>query len=240
MFFHIGCWELRCLPGRAQNRYHPHAPNEPTGADLTATLNWPTHRGTASAFPLAAFGLSAFFYTLIAGIAFPSDTSALLLFFSFGTSMLVLVSLPFLHVVDHKTGAGYAVLPTNERTRRDSNLLHRTKSGSPKPSTLPHSEPSKPPRFLCQCITSRTCQLPLVNCQRHHLVNDEQDGDSDDTSSLISGPGDILPEDDAASTRTNRSHCLDVTGLALLYKLEFWQLWILMGLLTGVGLMTIK
>ena len=36
----------------------------------TATLNWPTHRGSATAFPLAAFGLSAFFYTLIAGIAF--------------------------------------------------------------------------------------------------------------------------------------------------------------------------
>jgi hypothetical protein len=56
----------------------------------------------------------------------------------------------------------------------------------------------------------------------------------------MSGPGDILPGDDAASIKTNRSHCLDVTGLALLYKVEFWQLWILMGLLTGVGLMTIK
>jgi hypothetical protein len=40
--------------------------------------------------------------------------------------------------------------------------------------------------------------------------------------------------------KTNRSHCLDITGLALLYKTQFWQLWILMGLLTGVGLMTIK
>jgi hypothetical protein len=71
--------------------------------------------------------------------------------------------------------------------------------------------------------------------------NDEQDGDSDETSSLLSGPGDIVdPEDDAASLKSHRSHCLDVTGLSLLYKLEFWQLWIIMGLLTGVGLMTIK
>jgi hypothetical protein len=72
------------------------------------------------------------------------------------------------------------------------------------------------------------------------IVSDERDGDSDENSSLMSGPGDILPDDDAMSTKTNRSHCLDVTGLALLYKIEFWQLWILMGLLTGVGLMTIK
>ena len=86
----------------------------------------------------------------------------------------------------------------------------------------------------------RSCPLLLVKCQRHDLVCDEQGGDSDDNCSLMSGPGDILPEDDAASTKTNRSHCLDVTGLALLYKIEFWQLWILMGLLTGVGLMTIK
>lgn len=59
----------------------------------------------------------------------------------------------------------------------------------------------------------------------------------------MSGPGDITPEDDAARKarhRSDRSHWLDVTGLRLLYKNEFWQLWIIMGLLTGVGLMTIK
>jgi hypothetical protein len=72
--------------------------------------------------------------------------------------------------------------------------------------------------------------------------NDEQDGDSDETSSLLSGPGDIVDaeDDDVASQKTHCSHCLDVTGLSLLYKIEFWQLWIIMGLLTGVGLMTIK
>jgi hypothetical protein len=71
--------------------------------------------------------------------------------------------------------------------------------------------------------------------------NDEQDGDSDENSSLLSVPGDIVdPDDDAASLKSHRSHCLDVTGLSLLYKIEFWQLWIIMGLLTGVGLMTIK
>lgn len=110
-----------------------------------ATLNWPSHRGTATAFPLAAFGLSAFFYTFVAGISFPGNTSSLLLLLSFGTSMVVLVALPFLHVVDHKTGAGYAALPTSERTRRDSNVLHRTRSNGSKysSSSVPTLEPSE-------------------------------------------------------------------------------------------------
>lgn len=114
-----------------------------------ATLNWPTHRGTATAFPLAAFGLSAFFYTFIAGVSFPGDTSSLLSLLSFGTSLVVLAALPFLHVVDHKAGTGYAVLPTSERTRRDSNVLQRTRSDSSKhssrfsSSSVPESEPSK-------------------------------------------------------------------------------------------------
>jgi hypothetical protein len=94
----------------------------------TATLNWPTHRGSATACPLAAFGLSAFFYTVIAGFAFPGDTSSLLMLLSLATSLLVLVSIPFLIVVDHQKGGDYAVLPTSERGRRDSNLLHHAKS----------------------------------------------------------------------------------------------------------------
>ncbi|KAJ4988416.1 major facilitator superfamily transporter [Stagonosporopsis vannaccii] len=184
----------------------------------TATLNWPTHRGSATAFPLAAFGLSAFFYTLIAGIAFPGNTSGLLTMLSLATSLLVLVSIPFLIIVDHKSGTSYAVLPTNERTRRNSNVLHRTNSNRSKYSAtvLPTDE-----------------------------VTDEDDPSrsSTETSSLLSGPGDIDSEDDAASRhskKSSHSHCLDITGFALLYKPEFWQLWILMGLLTGVGIMTIN
>lgn len=54
-------------------------------------------------------------------------------------------------------------------------------------------------------------------------------------------PGDILePPGDSQSHSTQRSQWIDVTGLELLSKIEFWQLWILLGLLTGVGLMTIK
>ena len=204
-----------------------------------ATLNWPTHRGTATAFPLAAFGLSAFFYTIIAGIAFPGDTAGFLLLLSLATSLLVLVSIPCLQVVDHQPGTSYTVLPTSERTRRDSNLLHRTRSNGSKHSRSSLLQPQLGklgnPEPHLRPVSPRTHNPSSVP------DNDEQDDDSEESSSLLSAPGDIVePEDDAKSQTSQRSHWLDVTGLALLYQIEFWQLWILLGLLTGVGLMTIK
>jgi hypothetical protein len=202
----------------------------------TATLNWPTHRGSATACPLAAFGLSAFFYTVIAGFAFPGDTSSLLMFLSLATSLLVAVAIPFLVVVDHQKGTRYEVLPTSERGRRDSNLLHRAKSHDTryKASAIPTPETSK----LDSVVPSHI--PPPVTCQPLLAIEDELSGSSTETSSLLSGPGDIVDDDDAESKKSTHSHCVDVTGLALLYKPDFWQLWVLMGLLTGVGLMTIK
>ncbi|ORY18588.1 major facilitator superfamily domain-containing protein [Clohesyomyces aquaticus] len=154
--------------------------------------------------------------TVISGLAFPGNTEDYLLLLSLGTSLLVLVSIPFLQVVDH--GSTYSVLPTSERSRRGSTLLHRTKSNGSK-----HSNPSVP--------------------NQEPADNDEQDGSADETSSLMSAPGDIAPENDAATTHSpahHHSHYADVTGLALLSRIEFWHLWTILGLLTGVGLMTIN
>lgn len=155
---------------------------------------------------------------------------------SLATSLLVLVSIPFLIVVDHQSGASYTVLPTNERTRRDSNLLHSAKSHRSrfKASVVPQPETSR-----CCLIFSPSNPLPVI-CQPLLADEDEQSGPSTETSSLLSGPGDIVDDDDAASKKSAHSHCIDITGVALLYKPDFWQLWVLMGLLTGVGLMTIK
>ncbi|KAF2199428.1 MFS general substrate transporter [Delitschia confertaspora ATCC 74209] len=187
-----------------------------SGALKTATLNWPLHRGTATAFPLAAFGLSALFYTLIADVAFPDDTSGYLLLLSLGTSLLVLVSIPFLHVVDHQSHTKYTAVPATEgRTRRDWNVLHRTKSNGSKYSSTSIS-PAEPANI------------------------DSRDIDTDESSSLMSAPGDLSPENEAISQEDHHSPWLDVTGLALVKHIEFWQLFILMGLLTGVGLMTIN
>ena len=67
----------------------------------TSALNWPHHRGTATAFPLAAFGLSAFFFSLIGSTAFPGNTSAFLLLLFFGTCGMTFFGFFFLRVYFH-------------------------------------------------------------------------------------------------------------------------------------------
>ncbi|MCJ1229501.1 hypothetical protein MMC12_006168 [Toensbergia leucococca] len=70
--------------------------------------------------------------------------------------------------------------------------------------------------------------------------------DIDETSSLMSkssssNPGDIpYSESHDKVNATHHSHNLDIRGLALLPTIEFWQLFSLLGLLAGIGLMTIN
>jgi hypothetical protein len=63
--------------------------------------------------------------------------------------------------------------------------------------------------------------------------------EADETSSLLSNdsaPGDVSLLEEGHL----HSHGADITGLALLPTLDFWLLFILLGILTGVGLMTIN
>ncbi|KAG1740293.1 major facilitator superfamily domain-containing protein [Suillus lakei] len=52
-----------------------------------------TSRGTTTGLVLSGFGLSAFFFAAIASVAFPGDTSALLLVLGLGTAMPMLLGL---------------------------------------------------------------------------------------------------------------------------------------------------
>ena len=82
-------------------------------------------------------------------------------------------------------------------------------------------------------------------------ITPEEEGSSDEQSSLLSSPrsskaGDVAPwqepnpeEDNVKSPDAHDPH-LDIRGLALLKTLQFWQQFAMMGLLTGIGLMTIK
>jgi hypothetical protein len=65
--------------------------------------------------------------------------------------------------------------------------------------------------------------------------------DATETSSLMSRtsslPGEVLLQN---SVDLDRSHRVDIRGWRLLRSLEFWQLFSIMGILAGIGLMTIK
>jgi hypothetical protein len=56
------------------------------------------------------------------------------------------------------------------------------------------------------------------------------------SKSSSSGPGDVSIE----SSVKDHAHRVDIRGLKMLPLVEFWQLFALMGILTGIGLMTIK
>lgn len=82
------------------------------------------------------------------------------------------------------------------------------------------------------------------------VQNDYEPYDDPDTnnergnehSSLLSSPSveDIEATKRVEPDRNHESPHLDVRGFALLPHLEFWQLFCMMGLMTGIGLMTIK
>lgn len=65
--------------------------------------------------------------------------------------------------------------------------------------------------------------------------------DADETSSLVSRCSGV--EENLVGTSSvdlDRSHRVDIRGLDLLRNVEFWQLFLIMGNLAGIGLMTIK
>ena len=204
-----------------------------------AALNWPNSRGTATAFPLAAFGLSALFFATISSLAFPDNTSDLLLLLSIATFLMTFIGTFFLRVIP--TTPPYSPLPKEERSGSDSStLLKRTRSTDSKYSAgrLSH-EPGTQPESIS--YGDDTPKDPTV-------FNEPEgpNGGTEETSSLLSKstgscPGDVAYQDGDAGPKTNRdSHHTDIRGLALLSRMKFYQLWVLMGLLTGIGLMTIK
>jgi hypothetical protein len=56
-------------------------------------MQWVVQRGTTTGLVISGFGLSAFFFATIASIAFPGDTSALLLILALGTAIPMLLGL---------------------------------------------------------------------------------------------------------------------------------------------------
>ncbi|KAH3131381.1 hypothetical protein KXV82_009358 [Aspergillus fumigatus] len=175
----------------------------------TAASNFPDHRGTATAFPLAAFGLSAFFWSTVSAVIFKDDTGKFLLLLALGTFLLNLVAIPFLRV-------------------------------------LPPRGPYQPLSHMGDTIVE---SRPLRTTRSTELRSSyQEDLDSDETSSLVSKPTSRLSRDaldgfradeDLPHVTLNSPHP-DVRGLAMLPKVEFWQLFLTMALLSGIGLMTIN
>ena len=204
----------------------------------TSALNWPHHRGTATAFPLAAFGLSAFFFSVFAQFVVPGDAGHFLMLLASGTFGLVFISFFFLRVLPHPH---YSAVPTVDGlSRSNSNRLHRTKSEESKHrSQNTHIEPGRSTFAVAPSDEDEDIlnqQDVDTGAEAPEAVSAETDETSSLMSKLSSSPGDVSVENSVK----DHAHRVDIRGLKMLPLVEFWQLFALMGILTGIGLMTIK
>ena len=218
----------------------------------TSALNWPHHRGTATAFPLAAFGLSAFFFSIF-GAFFPGDTSDFLMALAVGTFVLTLGGFFFLQVLPHHS---YHAVPGGHHGKdsSDSQQLRpasrpESRGGRPgrghiydEPGTSNQTTPN-PSEEADEVETPRPSQDTTVQADVEAGPAMEEEADIVETSSLMSNssssslPGDVLVQ---SSVDLDRSHRIDIRGWQLLRNVEFWQFFSIMGILAGIGLMTIK
>jgi len=219
----------------------------------TSALNWPHHRGTATAFPLAAFGLSAFLFSLF-GMLFPGDTSDFLMVLAVGTFALTLGGFFFLRVLPHHS---YQTVPGGNQGKDSSDAQQlrpasrgENKGGRPgrglfsgesEPGTSNQTPPT-PSEETDEVETPRPSQDTTLQADVEANPGTEE-ADMEETSSLMSTssssslPGDILVQN---SVDLDRSHRVDIRGWRLLRNVEFWQFFSIMGILAGIGLMTIK
>ena len=122
----------------------------------TAAVNWPQHRGTATAFPLSAFGLSALFFTTLSGLAFPANASNLLLFLALGTTCMSLVGTVFMRMPRVREYQTLAQSEDDAETlRRDSNHLEQPSSWQSKHK---NSQSAEDPSKYCFSFLVQTCQ----------------------------------------------------------------------------------
>ena len=207
-------------------------------------LNFPNSRGTATAFPLAAFGLSAFLFSTVCVFAFEDDISKFLLMLAIGT--VALVAVPFFLLKISLPNTSYANLPQHDAPgRSDSQLLHRRKSSDSR-----HSRVSRETRAHSVAIIlgsdSKGSEDDPSDRLRALRVSGQDENDNDERSSLLSNssaidPGDLpFHKDTNGAKDDGEAKPVDIRGLALLPHVRFWQLFLMLGLMTGIGLMTIK
>ncbi|PSR81892.1 major facilitator superfamily domain-containing protein [Coniella lustricola] len=221
----------------------------------TSALNWPHHRGTATAFPLAAFGLSAFFFSLVGGFLFPGDTSDFLLLLSCGTAGMTFLGFWFLRVIPHTT---YQSVATSEEDGKPEEPQPHRSDGLFEPGESFNNHVSRKQALHCIQADQGTFSPASSSRSPHDLTSGRSaDGDSshlttaasstivagtddDETSSLLSKVSSVAGEVYVQNVDMIRSHHVDVRGWDLLRSMEFWQLFAIMGILAGVGLMTIN
>ncbi|KAK6346762.1 hypothetical protein TWF696_006873 [Orbilia brochopaga] len=244
-----------------------------------SALNFPKSRGTATALPLAAFGLSAFFFSTLSSWLFPGKVNDFLLVLSTATSSIVFASFFFIRIIP-RPGA-YSTIPSDE-PEISTNRLRRTKSrdshtsidvepgmeasnihfhvprdeeteedgGSTSGSSAPFLQRNPALTITAATPTPNHSNVntpgagtPAVDDERTSFLSTSSDSSSYGTKDDVV-PGHADGSSDAArgaSVDENRGlQQIDIRGWALTKHAEFWRLFLMLGILSGIGLMTIN
>ena len=201
------------------------------GAMKTAAVNFPTHRGSATSFPLAAFGLSAFFFSSVAGLV-SNDTDEFLFVLTIGS--FALTFFPCFFMWTFPTSVAYTPLPTPApgKQRFGPKSLSRRiskESSYRRPSSSVLGENDHIVDNLPAGASSHDVSFDDSEALSRKLSED-QEGDNMATETT-----EAMKEKEA-----HQSLYADVRNVQMLKYSEFYELWIVIGLLTGIGLMTIK
>ena len=198
-----------------------------------SALNWPHHRGKATGFPLAAFGLSAFFFSSLGHLLVPGSTSSFLMLLALGTPGIVAVGALFLKVLPHPH---YSALPARRASLSENTRLHKTKTEEHK-YRLERNQVE--PGMSDSNITIPNESDLSDQVEEEELTEGIPEASTNEASYLVSKSPSSGPSLDEDSVK-DRAHRVDIRGLKMLPLIEFWQLWLQLGLLSGIGLMTIK
>jgi hypothetical protein len=193
---------------------------------FAAAVNFPHHRGSATALPLAAFGLSAFFFSTVAGII-SNDTDEFLLVMSLGAFLMTFVPCFILRTVP--ISSEYTAVPTsNTRNGRRGASKSKLRDGSRK------RDRSSGPDTRYESINASSS---ASNIRGRSVERFALDGSRKDARSSLD---ELIPEEAVHANSSHHSLYADVRGLQMFKYVEFYELFMLVGLLTGIGLMTIK
>ena len=162
-------------------------------------------------------------------IAFADDTAGLLLFFTIATFSMVVVGGIFVRIVPQSHN--YTSVSGNTELDDSASIGKFIERGGPE-------EPG---------MQSESAAIDDPASKDHSSFKEPEDRDlgSEETSSLLSksSADPTKPSHTSPGTKEedeDDSRNLDVRGFALLSKVNFWQIWLSTGILTGIGLMTIK
>jgi len=202
-------------------------------------------RATTTGIVISGFGLSAFFFSTIAHVLYPGDTSSFLLLLALGTSLPMVLGFFFVRPMP---------IPTH-----NANTSHPRRSNSVQSITDDEIRSSV---FVADAAVyghlndSRT---NLLHEDHHHLHVDEESEyvheDHEQQSNLLGNGrpvelaisptrGERRRRNLSATARRSVSHVPEVVqdlhGRTLLASGDFWLLFALLSLLSGTGLMYIN